>query len=170
MSGILDGDIEYALVFSPMVKGRRMINWEERFQFVPLKDMPLYCLVNHKMRLAKQKSVSMHTLMQYDIVSWEPESERIFSMRKIYQQYAPEKEILTVKHKKIYDNMLKEKNVVAIGGSINGAIANTDGVVAVPISDESVHAEFGYVKLKKQKLSSQAQVMIDMLKDYLKTT
>lgn len=167
MGGILCGDIEYALVFSPMVEGKSMINWEERFMFVPLKDMPLYCMVNNKMRLAKQKSVSMNTLLKYDIVSWEPESERIFSMRKIYQYYAPEKEILVVKYKKIYDELLKEKNVVAIGGSINGVFSSADGVVALPISDKSVHAEFGYVKLKKQRLSSQAQIVIDMLSEYM---
>ena len=114
MSGILNGDMEYALVFSPLVEGQCMINWEERFIYVPLKEVKPYCAVNKKMHLAKQKTISMNTLVQHDVIAYEPESERFFSYSKIYHHYAPKKDILVVKHKKIFERILKEKNVVAM--------------------------------------------------------
>ena len=169
MRNILLDEIEYALVFSPIVKNERMINWEERFEFVVLKDFPLYCVMNNRMNLAKQKSISMNTILQHDIVSWEPETDRIFSMKKIFKCYDPDKEITVVKHKKIYEKMLKEKNVVALSGSINNEFSDTGNVAYIPLSDDSIYAEFGYVKLKERKLSIQSQIVLEMLKDYLKT-
>lgn len=37
LGGLLDGDFDYTFVFAPMVNDESLINWEERFEFVPLK-------------------------------------------------------------------------------------------------------------------------------------
>ena len=83
MREILLDNFEYSFVFSPIVRGEHLLNWEERFEYISLKRLPLYCAVNSKMHLAQQKTVSMSTMLQYEIVCWEPEVDRIFSNRII---------------------------------------------------------------------------------------
>ncbi|MBQ3120346.1 MAG: LysR family transcriptional regulator [Peptococcaceae bacterium] len=167
ISKILSGNIEYALVFSPELDGVSLINWEEQFEFIPLKEMKLYGTVNKKMHLAKQKTVSMSTLAQYDVLVWEPDLERIFPIKKIFQYYAPKKDVIVVKHKKIFDKILREKNVTTLSCSVDGEFLNQEGLAHIPIIDKSICTEFGYVKLKNQKINQQAQVVIDMLQDFL---
>ena len=168
MSEILLDNIEYSLVFSPIVRGEHLINWEERFEYISLKNLPFYCAVNSKMHLAQQKTVSMSTMLQYEIICWEPEVDRIFSNRKIFEIYAPQKNITVVKHKKIHDILLKENNVVALNVSFDGDFSDMGDIVHIPI-DGSIRVELGYVKLKNSNLSVLSQTMIDMLQEFLKT-
>lgn len=169
MSEILLENIEYSLVFSPMAKGKHLINWEERFEYIPLKQLSMYCAVNPKMQLARQKTISMSTMLQYEIICWEPEVDRIFSNRNIFNVLAPQKEVTVVKHKKIHDKLLKESNVVALSASLDGDFTDMGEVVHIPISDESIGVEFGYVKLKEKELSMLSITMLNMLQDFLKT-
>lgn len=169
MEEILLNNIDYSLVLSPTVNGKQLIKWEERFEYISLKKLPLYCAVNPKMQLAKQKTISMSTMLQYEIICWEPEVDRIFSTRKIFEVYAPQKEIIVLKHKKIHDRLLKENPVIALSASLDGDFTDMGSIVHIPIVDESIVAELGYVKLKNKNLSSLSQTMIDMLQEFLKT-
>ena len=168
MREILLENIEYALVFAPKVKGEYLINWEERFEYVSLKKLKMYCALNAKMKLAEQKKISLSTMLQHDIICLEPEVEKIFSNKEIIHAYDPAKNITVVKHKKIYDELLKTNNFVALSASIDGDFSDTNGIVYVPILDDSITAELGYVKLKNKDLSSESQLLLSMLYDFLR--
>jgi len=167
---LLNEKIEFALVIIPCVDGHNLCNIEERFEFISLKKMRLYCIVNDTQYLAKQKSISISNILKQEIISCKPLKENSISANDILHYFSPNKQITTIEHRSIFYKLLKERKVVAITGSLDGDCIETRGIVNVPISDENVYAEFGLIKLKGWQLGFQAKMISLMLKDFLKTT
>lgn len=168
MNGLLLENFEYALVFAPMIDDQSMINWEERFTFIPLKAMKYYCAINKNLYLSSQKSISIKAMLEYDIIAYEPDSCKIISTSCIYHYFDPQKKIQSIKHKGIFNKVQANKKVVSLTTSLDGTFPENKNIVYIPLSDKNVRANFGYIKLKGKQLSTQSQMMIDMFQEFLK--
>lgn len=167
MRGLLLENFEYAFVFTPMINEQSMINWEERFSFTPLKSMKYYCAINKNLYLASQKSISIKTMLDYDIIAYEPESCKMYSTSRIYHYFDPQKNVQSIKHKEIFNKVQTSKKVVSLTTSLDGTFPDNKNVSYIPLSDKNVWINFGYIKLKNKKLSTQSQMMIDMFQEFL---
>ncbi len=169
LGGLLDGDFDYTFVFAPVVNGESLINWEERFEFVPLQKICFYCEINKKLNAATQKAISIKSLMRYEIISWEPEVYPMFSMSAVFKKVDPNKDVQLIKHRSLFEKTLSEKPVATLNISLSGKFPERSNVNYVPLSDKNIWVNFGYVKLKNNGLCQQSQWTIDMLKEYLRT-
>lgn len=168
LDGLLEEAFDYIFVFSPMMDGKSLINWEERFEFVPLTQMRYYCAVNKELYLATQKSTSINAMLEYDIIFLEPYNNKLFSAaREIFKQYAPEKKIRSVRYKSVFDKMQSSQPVVSLSLTLCGRFENENNVVHIPITDKNIWINFGYVKLKGNSLSKQSQIMVHMMENFL---
>lgn len=165
--GLLDGDFDYTFVFAPMVNDESLINWEERFEFVPLKRLDFYCEINNKLPVAAQKTISIKTMLDYEIVTWEPSEYHLFSSKEIFWRFNAEKEIRTVKHYKLFEKMLSERPVLTLTASLKNIFADKKNIMYIPLSDKNIWAVFGYVKLNQEKLCQQSQWVVEMMKEFL---
>ena len=168
-AGLLEKDFDYTFVFSPVIDGESLINWEERFEFVPLKKFKFYCEINRKLNIASQKVISMKTLMEYDIVAWEPTVYPMFSTSAIFKKIDPKKKIQLIKHKSLYEKTLSEKPVATLNISASKNLSERPNVNGVSLSDKNIWVNFGYVKLKNKVLCQQSQWATDMMNEYLGT-
>ena len=164
---LFKGVYDCGLVFSPRFKNRSLMNWEERFEFVPIGRANLFCQANKNLHLAKQESISLKSMMKYRIISYAPENLPLFAVSNIFKLIDKDIEIMEVKYKRLCDEMLLSQNVVALGIGMGSKPFERNGLNFIPISDKDVYVEIGYIKLKDKKLSLESQMLMDMVKEFL---
>ena len=167
MKALLNEELEYALVLSPTIDGKNLINWQKPFIFTPLKTMKLYCVANKNLYISSQKSVSIKTMLDYDIISYEPSSCKIFPASQIYRYFNPNKKIQIIKYKEIFKKMQTEKKVISLTMSLTGNFPTDNKIAYIPISDKNVQISFGYIKLRNKKFNIDSQTMIDILEEFI---
>lgn len=168
-AGLLEGDFDYTFVFSPVVYGESLINWEERFEFVPLEKFSFYCEINKKLNAASQKAVSMKTLMELEIIVWEPVVYPMFSTSAIFKKLDPDKNVQLIKHRSLFEKTLSETPVATLNVSTTKNFSERKNVNCIPLSDTDIWVNFGYVKLKNRLLCQQSQWAVDMINEFLKS-
>lgn len=169
MEGLLNKCYDYALIFNINANGKQFIIWDDRFEFTPLKDLKIYCCVNKKMPLANKKTVSMKTLLKYNVICWQPEITDQMNVEKIVKSFSPEKEVIKEKHHSIFNKRLVTTDIVTITCCINDEfIENLDALNYIPIEDD-ININIGYLTVKNPHLSDISQEFINLLHNFFKS-
>ncbi|MDR1321917.1 MAG: LysR family transcriptional regulator [Gracilibacteraceae bacterium] len=163
LSEIASGTTDFALVFRAHAKGHTFDGWDERFEFTPLKRLRLYCTANSNIAFYRQKSVSMKSLLKYDIIAFSPHAHHN-SLDNLIKSYDRSKNVKYYMHRSVYRACLANSECVSLESSIDGLFYESlPNVSYIQISDEDIWIEIGYLKLKTMEITEKSSNLLDMI-------
>ena len=147
------------------------VKTKDQIKFVPLYQYKLFVQAGIQSPIAKNKSVSMKTLLKYPLViSAQSELENNMTYRWL-QLYGDPKIKFVTSDNSIYHQLILDGEAIGLAAKSNkksvGSLKNRN-VVYIPIRDKDSMATVGYLYHKDREITSAMRAVMKILEDYCK--
>lgn len=164
---VSNGSEEYGLTYKIYINGEDIVqDIPDQLKFTALYKEKFYCTIPNNFAIAKYKSISLKTILDYPIIMYEPGS---YLLIKILEHAGKPSHIINVPSLLTYRELLK--NGLGVGFAMFNInkqfpVISTENNLQFVGFKENVTGEFGYIVRKEHTLSNDSLLQIKYLTNF----
>lgn len=171
-SKILADEHELGIVYQASVNGKPLAAPDSRLSFYPLFKCPLIAQMTHHFPIARQKSISMNTLLQIPLVLYNADEAGNASLAELIACFGDAAYLEQVANLPLFKEMVAEglgATILLLHPSVHQSLVFFENLPVIPLNDD-IQIYLGIITKKGRPLSHLAQNFLRYIAQWQRTS